>query len=112
MPQCLLHRDARNVAFPEHFIPERWTTNPEMVINKSAFMPFSMGMTNCPGKPLAMMELRSVVARTFCEFDVYFEDGVDFEKKFFNSEKDHSGSRCPRIDLVFKNRGGDGVVGA
>lgn len=28
---------------PELFIPERWTTAPELTMNKQAHMPFSLG---------------------------------------------------------------------
>lgn len=36
--------DERNFASPNDFIPERWTTNPELVKNSAAFVPFSVGM--------------------------------------------------------------------
>jgi tryprostatin B 6-hydroxylase len=28
---------------PHEFIPERWTTRPELVLDKRAFFPFHMG---------------------------------------------------------------------
>jgi hypothetical protein len=28
---------------PERFIPERWSTRPELIRNKNAFFPFSLG---------------------------------------------------------------------
>lgn len=28
---------------PNEFIPERWTTRPELVLNRSAFVPFGTG---------------------------------------------------------------------
>lgn len=43
MPQWQLHHDARNFEKPHEFIPERWTSKPEMVLNRSAFIPFMIG---------------------------------------------------------------------
>jgi cytochrome P450 len=43
MAHYQLHRDPRNFERPEEFVPERWTTKPEMILNRSAYMPFSMG---------------------------------------------------------------------
>jgi cytochrome P450 len=43
MPQYQLHRDPRNFQRPNNFIPERWTTKSDMILNRSAYMPFSMG---------------------------------------------------------------------
>jgi cytochrome P450 len=30
---------------PESFIPERWSTKPELVKDRNAFFPFSLGMS-------------------------------------------------------------------
>lgn len=35
--------DKRNFVKPNDFIPERWSSKPELILNKNAFMPFSMG---------------------------------------------------------------------
>jgi cytochrome P450 len=88
MPPFAVNRDPRNFNQPEEFIPERWTSEPELVINKSAFNPFSTGPYNCVGKGLAMMELRSVISRVVNEFDVVLPEG--FEKQvYFGGIKDH-----------------------
>lgn len=44
MPSWQLHHDARNFVNPDDFVPERWTSRPEMVLNRSAFMPFMLGV--------------------------------------------------------------------
>jgi cytochrome P450 len=44
MPHYQLHRDPRNFERPEEFVPERWTTKSDMILNRGAYMPFSMGM--------------------------------------------------------------------
>ena len=48
---------------PHEFIPERWTTRPELVREKGAYAPFSLGGYNCIGRGLALMTLRGTVAR-------------------------------------------------
>lgn len=35
--------DERYFTSPDDFVPERWTTKPEMVKNESVFAPFSVG---------------------------------------------------------------------
>ncbi|KAK4675043.1 hypothetical protein QC764_501827 [Podospora pseudoanserina] len=44
------------------FIPDRWTTRPEMVRNAAAHAPFSLGKYNCIGQHLAMRMMRAVHA--------------------------------------------------
>jgi cytochrome P450 len=43
IPTYQLQHDARNFVKPDDFIPERWTSQPELVLNKEAFLPFSVG---------------------------------------------------------------------
>ncbi|CZT12527.1 related to pisatin demethylase cytochrome P450 [Rhynchosporium graminicola] len=107
MPTYTLHRDARNFSRPTEFIPERWTTRPDLVLNRQAFIPFSTGMTNCPGKNLAMMELRDVVARTISEFDICLAESVvrDFDMEIFmKGTRDCFMATVPNIDVVFSAR--------
>jgi tryprostatin B 6-hydroxylase len=62
---------------PLDFVPERWTTRPEMVKDKRAFIPFNYGRWSCAGKKIAMMLMRLVVAYTVTDFDFEFADGED-----------------------------------
>lgn len=107
MPTYTLHRDGRNFSRPTEFIPERWTTKPELVLNRQAFIPFSTGMTNCPGRNLAMMELRDVVARTLGEFDVSLPGdvarGFDMEE-FMKGTRDCFMATVPDVDVIFTVR--------
>ncbi|KAI5815059.1 cytochrome P450 67 [Pyronema omphalodes] len=78
IPIHSLHRDPRYFLRPQEFIPERWTSeSSELIIDKKAFMPFSVGPQMCVAKGLAMMELRIAVARIALAFDLEFEDGED-----------------------------------
>jgi tryprostatin B 6-hydroxylase len=59
-PTYSLQRDKRAFVKPDEFIPERWSSQPELILRKDAFVPFSYGTYNCTGRPLAMMQLRMV----------------------------------------------------
>lgn len=77
--------------YPTEFIPERWTTRPDLILNKSVFIPFNIGMVlrparypvssnecltyrtgpyACVGKRLALIEIRRVVAEVLTRYDV------------------------------------------
>ncbi|KAJ4985563.1 benzoate 4-monooxygenase cytochrome P450 [Stagonosporopsis vannaccii] len=100
MPPIVLNRDARNFVRPDEFVPERWTTKPELVLNKTAFLPFSTGQYSCVGKALAYMELRSVVRRVVNEFDIILSDGFVADE-YWNGVKDHFSAGPPRQEAIF-----------
>lgn len=72
-----LQRDPRNWGRPDEFIPERWIGEGPEPCNKDAFIPFSIGAYSCVGKPLAMMELRVIIATIAENFDFTFAKGFD-----------------------------------
>ena len=80
MPPFAIFRDPRNFVKPDEFLPERWTSKPELVLNKNAFIPFSIGPYNCVGKTLANMKLQIVIARVVNEFDIRLPDGFVAEQ--------------------------------
>lgn len=47
---------------PNEFIPERWTTRPELILNKKAFCPFSLGRYACKSPYLFQRSLRLFTA--------------------------------------------------
>lgn len=100
MPLFVLNRDARNFVRPDEFLPERWTTKPELVLNRTVFLPFSMGQYSCVGRTLAYMELRSIVRRVLNEFDVVLPHGFVAEK-YWNGVRDHFTAGPPRQDVRF-----------
>jgi cytochrome P450 len=79
MSPYVMHRSARYFSpEPDKFWPERWISqDPTIVTDRSAFIPFSTGQANCPGKPLAIVQLRYTVASIVRAFDVEFADGYD-----------------------------------
>lgn len=100
IPLFPLFHDPRNFVSPDEFIPERWTTRPELVRNRHAFIPFSTGPYNCAGKALAMMELRSVVGRVVAEFDVVLDEGTDVTA-YWEGIKDHFTAGPPKMMARF-----------
>jgi hypothetical protein len=79
----LVPEDARAFARPNEFIPERWFSQPELVSRRDAFVPLGYGAYNCAGRPLAMLQLRMVVAMIFKRFEVSFAPGREAECQHF-----------------------------
>ncbi|GLB20503.1 hypothetical protein AtubIFM61612_010442 [Aspergillus tubingensis] len=48
IPIYSIHRDKRSFEWPEEFLPERWTTKPELVKNRLLFIPFQTGEMRPP----------------------------------------------------------------
>ncbi|KAJ7638131.1 cytochrome P450 [Mycena rosella] len=89
-----LHRQAENFSpFPDTFLPERWLAAKEQIAlepkifggkhevihNTAAFIPFSVGPSNCVGRNLAYQEMRMVVCTLMSKFDMRFEEGFDID---------------------------------
>ncbi|KIW03129.1 uncharacterized protein PV09_05771 [Verruconis gallopava] len=85
-PHYTIQRSPRAFVKPNEFIPERWTTKPELILNKNAFFPFSIGKFSCIGKQFALNELRTVVTKMVLEFDVAFAPGEDGTKLLTESK--------------------------
>ncbi|KAL3477119.1 cytochrome P450 [Aspergillus californicus] len=83
-PMYVLGRSEDIYDQAKEFIPERWYKYPDMIKEKTAFIPFGLGRYGCIGKPVAMMNLRTTLARLLHDFDFGFapgEDGTDFTEK-------------------------------
>ncbi|KAJ7760753.1 cytochrome P450 [Mycena maculata] len=86
-----LHHDPRYFSpFPDTFIPERWLTHEEqmtleptifgeneVIHNTAAFIPFSVGPSNCVGRNLAYQEMRMVICTLVSKYEMRFEEGFD-----------------------------------
>lgn len=96
-------RDERNFVRPNDFIPERWTTKPELCIRKEVFLPFLTGQYVCAGKSLAMMEMRSVVGRVVKEFKIILPEGFDI-RDFFENIRDFFIVGVPKVEIRFVKR--------
>ncbi|KAJ6133260.1 hypothetical protein N7471_008475 [Penicillium samsonianum] len=75
VPLYTMFRDPRAFESPNEFIAERWTTNPELVKDRSVYIPFNIGPWACVGKRLALMELRRVTAELLLRYDISFAPG-------------------------------------
>jgi cytochrome P450 len=72
-PPYWVHRDPRYFPDPELFLPDRWLGGGASYAigarEMEAFFPFQVGQFSCPGKSLAMWEMRSFLARVALRFD-------------------------------------------
>ena len=80
-----LHRNPQEFSpIPDTYWPDRWLAQDsytlptrdvigkdQVVTNKAAFVPFSLGPQNCVGKALAQVEMRAVFAALIQKFDVH-----------------------------------------
>ncbi|KAK0118486.1 hypothetical protein ONS96_011582 [Cadophora gregata f. sp. sojae] len=88
------------------FVPERWTSRPEMVIDKRAYNPFSTGRYSCVGQRLAMRKISHVTALLISKYTVEFgpdDDGT----RCFRDMQDNLTMNPGRLDLVFRLRKAD-----
>ncbi|KAL9122404.1 MAG: hypothetical protein Q9187_001041 [Circinaria calcarea] len=82
------------------FIPERWYSKPEMVADRKAFTPFSIGRFACVGKNLALAEVRFVTALLVSKYDITFapgEDGI----RVWKDMKDQFTAAPGKLELIF-----------
>ena len=91
-----LQRDPRYFSpLPDSFLPERWLSQfqrlalepkifspqeEKYIHNTAAFIPFSTGPTSCPGKMLALMEMRMVVSVIVSRFDLKLDPSYNPQK--------------------------------
>jgi cytochrome P450 len=97
--------DARAFPQPDGFIPERWSSQPELLLRKDAFFPFGYGAFNCAGKPLALMQLRMVVAMIFRRFELSFAPGKEpASQRFVDQQADCFTLHLEPLPLLLKER--------
>ncbi|KAL5359064.1 cytochrome P450 [Aspergillus floccosus] len=102
-PQYVASRSPLCYERPDEFIPERWYKHPELIKDKTVFAPFTIGPYSCIGKPLAMLNLRTTLARLVMEFDVRFAPGED-GRKFLDDAQDNFVLYMGELNLVFEPR--------
>lgn len=85
------------------WIPERWTTRPEMLKDVRGFSPFAQGRYNCVGKTLAMMEMRVVIASLVKQFKIGFSD-TDPGEKVLSDLRDQFTAAPGKLQLKFEVR--------
>ena len=89
----------------EEFLPERWYLYPDMVTEKSAWAPFSVGPFGCIGKPLALLSLRTTIAQIVMRFDIGFpDDETDRGTRFETNCRDHFTMSLAELKICLKRR--------
>ncbi|KAI0756346.1 high nitrogen upregulated cytochrome P450 monooxygenase 2 [Daedaleopsis nitida] len=108
-----IHRDARNFSpLPDSFWPERWlqaasgaksVIGMKLIHNTAAFFPFSFGPANCPGKGLAMLEMRMVVSAVVQRLELSLAE--DFNAvKYENAMLDYLILSRPSLPVLVTQR--------
>ncbi|KAK4466832.1 Tryprostatin B 6-hydroxylase [Cladorrhinum samala] len=103
VPSYTVFRDSRNFQQPTEFIPERWTSRPELVKNKSVFIPFNIGPYACVGKRLAMLEIRRLVAEILWRYDIQLAPGHNKEA-WLEGKQDVFTTVSPALPILFTER--------
>lgn len=85
------------------FVPERWSSKPEMVYNKAAYTPFGTGHHSCLGRFLATDSIRLVTARLVKNYKIRFSSGKICDG-VVNELRDQFTSNPGRLWLVFEQR--------
>ena len=90
-----LQRDPRYFSpLPESFLPERWLSQEQRqafepkifhsqeiyIHNTDAFIPFSVGPTNCAGRSFAWLEMRMAVSVIVSRFDLKLDPSYNPQK--------------------------------
>ncbi|KAF2679346.1 cytochrome P450 [Lentithecium fluviatile CBS 122367] len=87
----------------EEFIPKRWTTETHLIKNRKAYHPFGKGRFSCPGRALALRELRLIVAVLLTRYNVSLAPGEDGQK-LFRDLKDEFVFAPGELHLCFARR--------
>ncbi|KAH8901269.1 cytochrome P450 monooxygenase-like protein [Thozetella sp. PMI_491] len=106
VPSYTVFRDRRAFVQPDDFIPDRWTTRPELILDKSVFIPFNLGSYACIGKRLALIEIRRVVAEILWRYDVHVAPGFSPES-FLDGRQDTFTLVSGSLPLIFTKRARD-----
>ncbi|KAI9036030.1 cytochrome P450 [Aspergillus affinis] len=96
----------RNFERPTEFLPSRWTTELQLVKNRSVFIPFNSGAYSCVGKRLALMELRCVTAQLLSRYDVSLAPGQSKEA-FLEGAHDYFTLTTAPLQLMWRRREGN-----
>ncbi|KAI0103889.1 cytochrome P450 [Nemania sp. FL0031] len=102
-PHYTVLRSPKAFASPDEFIPERWTTKPDLVLNKKAFCVFSLGRYACIGRNLALNELRVVISKSVLEFDIALAPG-ETGRALLQESKDIFTMSLAKLELRFTKR--------
>ncbi|VUC32865.1 unnamed protein product [Clonostachys rosea] len=103
VPMHTVNHDDRSFSQADQFIPERWTSRPDLVTNDSSFATFLTGKYSCPGKQLALLKIRHVISEIARRYDISFFDPQTTEW-FPEHIVDGFSLQCPKLELIFSPR--------
>ncbi|CAH0058651.1 unnamed protein product [Clonostachys solani] len=103
VPMHTVNYDERSFPQASQFIPERWTSRSDLVTDDSCFTPFLAGRYSCPGKQLALLEIRHVICEIARRYDVSFSE-PQTKARFPEDIIDGFSLHCPKLELVFSAR--------
>ncbi|KAL0253146.1 hypothetical protein SLS55_010599 [Diplodia seriata] len=110
VPPWTLHRDARRWGEDaDAFRPERFEGVDLTGSETTPFIPFTRGAHACPGKQLAYMEMRGVVANVVMRFDLRLAQGQSAEA-FDGGCQDSFTLANPPLMVELRRRGEEGAV--
>ena len=101
--------DAQNFTQPKAFLPERWTA-PSGVHEPSVHIPFGSGPRLCPGRTLALLEMKVVLATLFRNFDVERDGAASGVREQFSFTMSPVGLRVRLRRRAQGDRGDQGGV--
>jgi cytochrome P450 len=97
VPTYTVQRDARFWSDADTFKPERWEN---LSTEKSPWIPFTRGQWACPGRNLAMMELRMALSHIALRYSMSLAH-ADASKSFDNGVMDTFTLTLPPLHLIF-----------
>ena len=96
-----IHRHPSDWTDPDAFNPDRWltTSSDKKKRNKNAFMQFGGGIRVCPGKNLALAEMKTFMALLYRKYDVELVDKVAPLKYHYSFNR-----QCDELKVKIKPR--------
>ncbi|CAI6336558.1 unnamed protein product [Periconia digitata] len=99
-PRYTIGRLERLYSQPESFIPERWYSKPELILDRKSFNPFNTGRHSCIGKDLALAQIRFATALLVSKYRISFAPGED-GTRVCRDMKDQFTAVPGKLKLVF-----------
>jgi len=70
VPIIGIQRDPKYFEDPDKFDPERFSPENRKKINPYAYIPFGVGPRNCVGSRFALMEVKILISKILCHFEI------------------------------------------